>query len=79
MLFLDLESDRQKATFRSSGRRSKAPDWPIREHFGKRGQFGGARFATVLLRARQLAVPTFERSWDCDCSFKYLTERKAST
>ena len=25
MLFLDLESDRQKATFRSSGRRSKAP------------------------------------------------------
>ena len=37
---------------------------PVTDHFGKRVCFGGARFATVLLLALQLAAFTFAQSLD---------------
>ena len=54
---------------------------PYIEHFGKRGYFGGARFATVtgkLGLALYLAIVAY-KLWRFGCSFKYLTKREATT
>ena len=53
----------------------------MREHFGKRGCFGGARFATVIEKlglALFLAKVAY-KLWRFGCSFKYLTKREATT